>query len=304
MRFRLNGLVAATHTPFAADGSLNLNGVEAVAAHLAAHRVEAVFINGTTGESSSLTVAERLDLAERWAGVARGTGVRVVVHVGANCLEDARVLATQADRLGVGAIAAVAPSYFKPRDADALVATMAAIASAAPSLPFYYYEIPGMTGVGIAPSEFLERASSRIPNLVGMKYSSGDLLEYQLCRSLDDGRFDLPFGSDETLLAALALGATGAVGSTYNFAAPLYHRLIAAFDRGDLASARREQMRSAQMVRRLARHGWIAATKATMELLGVPVGPPRLPNPPLDAAGLARLRADLDELGFFDTIAR
>src|SRR6188474_1653263 len=116
----LHGLVAATHTPFHADGALNLAAVEKQAAHLLNDGVVNVFIGGTTGESSSLTLEERHALAQRWCEVTRGTALRVIVHVGSNCLTDARALAAQAQQLGAVAIAALAPSYFKPHTLDVL----------------------------------------------------------------------------------------------------------------------------------------------------------------------------------------
>ncbi len=296
----LHCLVAATHTPFHEDGSLHLAVVEKQAAHLLANRVPAVFIGGTTGESSSLTLEERLQLARRWTDVARGTEMRVVVHVGSNCLADARALAAQAEQLGACAISALAPSYFKPGSLDTLIACCADIAAAAPRTPFYFYDIPVLTGVSFPMPEFLDRAAERIPTLAGLKFTNPDLIAYQLC--LQKGRFDLPWGIDECLLPALSLGARGAVGSTYNFAAPLYHRIIAAFERGDLAAARREQLRSVQLVKVLAARGYMAGAKALMAMLGVNVGPARLPNGQMAAAQTAGLREDLEKLGLFDWI--
>jgi N-acetylneuraminate lyase len=299
---RLSGLVAATHTPFHADGSLNLAVVERQAAHLTDHGVKTAFIGGTTGESSSLTVQERLALAERWMAVTRGSNLGVIVHVGANCVDDARALAAQAQSLGAWGVSALAPSYFKPASVAALVDTMAAIAEACPALPFYYYEIPTMTGLGISPSDFLKSAD-RISNLAGIKFTSNNLVEYQLCRHACGGRFDIPFGFDEMLLAALALGATSAVGSTYNFAAPIYLRIIEAFAAGDLQSARHEQLASVELVRLLGKYGYLAAAKATMGFLGVEVGPPRLPNGSLNPEQSAQLRRDLEQWSFFDKVA-
>src|SRR5262249_60640623 len=112
------------------------------------------------------------------------------------------------------------------------------------------------------------------------------------------GRVDILWGVDEMLLPALVCGAQGAVGSTYNFAAPLYHRLLAAFQRGDLDTARREQLRSVQLVRTLAKRGYLASAKAMMTLLGVDVGPPRLPNPSLTGGQIEELRQELEALGF------
>src|SRR5438874_12667655 len=112
------GLVPAVLTPFDAAGELNLAVVEKHAALLARDHVAGVFVGGTTGEFSSLTFEERLALAARWAALVKGTPLRLVVHVGANCLADAKQLAAHAQALGAAAIAAVAPSYFKPKSLD------------------------------------------------------------------------------------------------------------------------------------------------------------------------------------------
>jgi N-acetylneuraminate lyase len=299
LNLKLQGLVAATHTPFYADGGLHLAVVERQAEHLLRDGVRVAFVGGTTGECHSLTVEERLALAGRWAEVIRGTDLRLVVHVGSNCLADARALASQAQSLGVTAIAALAPSYFKPGSVDALIACCAEIAGAAPDLPFYFYDIPSMTGVRLPMPEFLAKAPVRIPTLAGLKFTNPDLMDFQACLRAVDGRFDILWGVDEYLLAALALGAEGAVGSTYNFAAPIYHRLTEAFRRGDLATARTEQFTSVQLVELLSGYGYMAAARAVMEILGVAVGPPRLPHTKLDDEHAVRLRDELERLGFF-----
>lgn len=298
----LHGLVAATPTPFHPDGALRLDAVEAQAAHLLRQRVEFAFVGGTTGEAHSLTVAERLALAERWLAVARGTALKVIVHVGANCLADAQALAAHAEKHGAIAISALAPSYFKPRSLDLLIAGCAAIAAAAPATPFYYYDIPVLTGVSFPMPEFLARAAARIPTLVGLKFTNPDLMAYLLCLELEGGRWDVSWGTDECLLAALATGARGAVGSSYNFAAPIYHRVREAFARGDLAAARTAQLQSARLIATLARYGYLSAAKAVMGFLGVDVGPTRLPLPPLSTAEVGALRAELEQLDFFSWI--
>lgn len=300
--FPLTGLVAATHTPFHTDGALNLAIIEQQAAHLLANGVKFAFIGGTTGESSSLTVEERRALAVRWVEVTRGSALKVIVHVGANCLADARNLAAQAQQLGAAAVAAVAPSYFKPRTVASLVDCCAEIAAGCPELPFFYYDIPVMTGFTLPMPDFLTQARDRIPNLAGIKFTNSDLMMFQQCLRCDGGAFSVPWGCDEYLLAALALGATGAVGSSYNFAAPVYHRVIAAFDRGDLRAARDAQFQSVQLIALLASRGYMGAAKATMKMLGVDVGPARLPNASLNAEQQATLRADLEQLGFFDWV--
>jgi N-acetylneuraminate lyase len=298
----LRGLVAATHTPFKPDCSLNLAAVEQQAAHLCQNRISTVFVGGTTGESHSLSLEERRQLAVRWFEVARGGPLRVVLHVGSNCLDDAKLLAAQAETLGASAISALAPSYFKPRSLHALIQWCAEIAAAAPKTPFYFYDIPMFTGTQFPMAEFLAQASDRIPTLTGIKFTNYDLMAYQLCLRADDSAFDILWGVDEFLLAALALGARGAVGSSYNFAAPIYHRLIAAFEQRDLNTARAEQFRSVQLIRVLAAYGYMGASKAVMKMLGVDVGPARLPNTNPSPEQVSKLGRELQDLGFFEWI--
>jgi len=298
----LTGLVTATHTPFHADGSLRLEGIERQADHLLGHGIEQVFINGSTAEGPSLKTTERRAVAERWFAVAKGTPIRIVVHVGSNCLEEARELSAHAEQLGAAAISAVAPSYFKPRDLDALIASMAHLASAAPRTPFYYYDIPVLTGLSHSMAEFLKQAPARIPTLAGLKFTNLDLIAFQSLLRVDGGKWTVLYGYDEQNLAALALGAKGAVGSGTNFAPQIYQRLFRAFHAGDLAAAREEQYRGTSVVGVLAAYGYLSATKAVMEMIGVPVGPARLPNVTLTAEQTKKLRGELEAIGFFEWI--
>jgi len=299
---RLHGLVAAPHTPFHPDGSLNLTVVEKQATHLLANGVAAVFIGGSTGECHSLTTDERRALAERWLAVTQGSALRVVVHVGGNCVEDARSLARHAEQHGAGAIGSLGPCYFKPADVDALISCAEAVASAAPSTPFYYYDIPMLTGMHHSMPEFLATAPGRIPNFAGIKFTNPDLVSYQSMLRIDGGKWDVPFGVDEHLLGALAMGAKGAVGSGFNFAAPVYVRLLRAFAAGDLDTARAEQFRGVQLIQLLSRYGYLPAAKAVMVMLGIDVGPARLPHRSLTIEKAENLRRDLETLGFFEWV--
>lgn len=297
---KLNGLVAATHTPFKANGAVNYAVVEQQAAGLLKNKINFAFINGTTGESHSLTLEERKKLATRWLAVTKGTKLNVIVHVGSNCVEDSRALSAHAQKIGAVAVAALSPSYFKPRNVAVLVDCCARIAGGAPELPFYYYDIPALTGVSLSMPDFLAQGRAMIPNLAGIKWTNPDLFTFQLCLNAHPD-LDLPWGNDEFLLAGLALGAKGAVGSTYNFGAPIYHRLIKAFGRGDLAAARVEQHRSCLLVKTLAGqpYGYMGAAKAVMGMLGIPVGPARLPNLSPTPEQVQQLRAELEAIGFF-----
>jgi N-acetylneuraminate lyase len=272
----LTGLIPAVHTPLGPDGALALDVVEQQADLLMESGIRCVFVGGTTGEFASLSLEERMALAERWCEAAGGT-MRVAVHVGHNCLPEAIALAAHARKAGAGAVSSMAPSYFKPASVQDLIDFCAPIAAEADPLPFYFYDIPAMTGVRLRMSEFLYQARFRIPTLRGLKYSNDDLLELQECVRLEDGAFDVLFGSDECLLAGLCLGIRGAVGSTYNFAAPLYQKLIRVFEKHDLETARAEQGKSIDLIKTLGQFGFLAASKCVMAMLGVDCGPVRPP---------------------------
>ena len=305
MSTRFRGLVAAPFTPFHADRSLNLDVIPAYARFLRDNGVGAAFVCGTTGEGLSLTLEERLRIAERWVACADDR-LRVIVHVGHTCLADARTLTAHAAKIGASAVSALTPCFFKPRNNAEVVNWCEAVASAAPALPFYYYNIPSMTGIDYPVVDFLAQAQARIPSLAGVKYTHENLPDYKACVAFAQGRYDILFGRDELLLEGTDAGALGAVGSTYNYAAPLYLRLLAARAAGQATEARTLQDTAIKMIAICNGIGvtHLAASKALMAMLGVDCGPVRLPLAPPDATQLATLRTRLNEIGFFDFAGR
>jgi len=291
-------LIAPPLTAFHADGSLNLDAVEPLAKLLVETTVDGVFVAGSSGEGQTMSTDERMNLAERWADVGAAADLEVIIQVGHNSLPDAVALAEHAQKIGADSIAASSPCYFKPATVDELIDFLAPVAAAAGDLPFYFYEIPPLTQVRLPMAEFLEKAKPRIPNLVGLKYSNLDLMQLQQCVRLHDGEFEVLFGSDQQLLSAVVYGVCGAVGSTYNFAAPLYRSMLAAFDRGDLETARREQGKSVDMVAIMVKYGFLAACKVLMrERFDVDCGPVRPPLRNLTEEQSAQLLAELDTAG-------
>jgi N-acetylneuraminate lyase len=188
----LHELIAATFSPFHADGSIAPEAVPIQACFLAAQGIRTVFVTGTTGECSSLTCDERLALYDAWGEAGCAHDLAVIAHVGSNSITDARNLASRAGELGLAAISAFAPSYFKPTDLETLIDWCAAIAAAAPDLPFYYYDIPELTDVSLPVERFLVEAADRIPNLAGVKFTNADLVSYRRSLDVAGQRFDLP----------------------------------------------------------------------------------------------------------------
>ncbi|MHC4996378.1 MAG: dihydrodipicolinate synthase family protein [Planctomycetota bacterium] len=293
MSDRITGLIAATHTPFKADGSLNPSVVQAQCDHMIRNGVSAVFITGTTGEFSALSVEERETMTDAWVEAARDSDLRVIVHVGTNAQTDACRLAAHAAQAGADGVSTLAPHYLKPRNVEELVGFCEPIAATVGPLPFYYYDIPSLTGVSLSMRDFLAAGSERMSNLAGVKYTNADLMGLQECMHLDGGRFDVLFGCDEALLAGWALGVRGAVGSTYNFAAPIYLDMIRAFEAGDLAQAAVHQFDSVKLVGLLRQTHYPPTAKAVMGLLGVDCGPSRAPLVTPSAEVMAGVREKL-----------
>jgi len=161
-----------------------------------------------------------------------------------------------------------------------------------------------LTGVGMDMIEFLEYAGPRIPNLAGIKYTANTLHEYQACLDYQDGRYDILYGFDELLLPALAIGAKGAIGSTYTFAAPMYVKTMEAFGRGDINAARQHHAYMVQVIRLLLKYPPIPGQKAIMKMLGWDLGPCRLPLVTFNKHNYEKFYKELDAISFFEKIRR
>ena len=288
----LTGLIAATFTPMASDQSVDISAVPGVTDFVLGQGADGLFVCGSTGESPSLTLEERMAVTEAYID-ATEKRAPVVVHVGHNCLRDARTLAAHAAASGADAIAVAPPSYFSPANVDVLVECLQYIAEAAPATPLYYYHIPRLTGVDVRAVDLLERADGALPSFAGVKFSDFQFDDLLRCVRHDGGRYNILFGSDEMCLAGMAMGADGAVGSTYNFLGPHFQRMIAAFKRGDMQQARDHQALATDIIQRLLAFGGHNAIKACMAVFGVDCGSPRLPLSPLSSQEFEGLRQSL-----------
>jgi len=242
--------------------------------------VHYVLVNGTTGESLKLSIEEREQLLEKWVEIGKEYDIKVFAHVGDNCLDSSRRMATHANHIGAYGIVAMPPTFFRPANVPLLVRTMAYIAEAAPNLPFYYYHIPSMTGVTFKLFDFLKEAdsSNSIPNLVGAKFSDADMMDFTLSLRFKNEKYDLLFGKDEQLTAALVAGAKGAVGSTYNFMGKIMNELITAYHKGDIKRTQEILKIEQEMVDLYGKYPGCDFGKAILQMKGIPIGPPRLPH--------------------------
>lgn len=297
---RIEGLVAASFTPMDALGNVYLPAIEHYADLMARSGMSGVFVCGTTGESHSLTTQERKEILVEWVKSAQGR-FKVIAHVGSNSMREAMELAAHAQQVGANAIGAMAPCFFKPATVRDLIAFFAPIAASAAELPFYYYNMPSMTGVSLSVPEFLVEGKKVIPNLVGTKFTHNNLMEMGECLALNNGAFEVLHGYDEILIAGLAFGAVGGVGSTYNYLPKVYLGIIEAMKKRDMETARQLQQQSIEVVKVIIKYGGgVRGGKAIMNLIGIECGQCRLPITPFSDEEYTSLKEDLEKINFFN----
>jgi N-acetylneuraminate lyase len=280
------------------NGELNLSLIPEYGRLLAQNGVKGAFIGGSTGEGVSLSFPEKLALVQAW-GAVQEPGLQRIMLVGGTSQAESILLAQEADRHGFDAIAVLAPYYFKPAGVEQMAQFCIGIGEAVPNLGLYFYHIPALTGANLSMIEFLACIDGRLPSFRGIKYTHNDLMDYRRCLLFADGKYDILWGWDEIFLAAMAMGARGAVGSTFNYAAPVYHELMAAFDAGDLPRAQAMQDQSIEIVKVLVKYGGISTGKAFMRALGLDCGAFRLPVVNMSDTKYQEFLADLDKIDFY-----
>ncbi|MEM9186384.1 MAG: dihydrodipicolinate synthase family protein [Planctomycetota bacterium] len=287
-------LIAATFAPMTPHGDVDLDAVPAYAEMLRESGVRELFVNGTTGESLSLTVEERQGLLAAWCDCWPVGDL--FAHVGHDSVRDACRLAGHAAGLGVSRVSAMAPSFFAPADPSQLLEFLKPIASAAGDARFYYYHIPSMTGVGLDMRRFIGDLVESIPTLAGVKYTHEDLVEYAACRSDWGDSLEILFGRDELLLPALSHGADGAVGSFYGLTPHLFVAVWAAVGAGRLDEAARCSLVANQLIEAFKEYGVLPAGKSLLARRGIGSGAVRPPLRPLSRAETERLYGQLDSM--------
>jgi N-acetylneuraminate lyase len=293
-------LATAAFTPFDQDGSVAWQTIERQADQLAGWGCAAVYVGGTAGEGASLTRDERRELLERWCAAAGGR-MQVIAHVGHTSQREAAALARHAQDAGADAISAVPPYFHKPARPAELVDFLAPIAAAAGELPFVYYHIPGMTGVHIPASAVLVEAIERLPTFAGIKFAAGDVADLQRCLALARDEYELYIGNAQLILVAAGLGVRAAIGSVYNFAAPLYLRLLRHVAAGELDQARQCQRLAQRTIETVGGYaGELPGFKAAAGLTAVDCGPCRPPMPSLDDRQRDAMADALGAIGFLD----
>jgi 4-hydroxy-tetrahydrodipicolinate synthase len=283
---RFGVVVTAMVTPFDDQGGLDLDAAAALARWLTEHGSDGLVVAGTTGEGSTLTDDEKLDL---WRAVAGAVTVPVIANTGSNDTAHSVHLTREAAACGVAGVLAVTPYYNRPPQSG-LEAHFRAIAEAT-DLPVMLYDIPVRSGRKIS-HDVLVRLAHDVPNLAGVKDAAADVAATARLIAAVPGRFEIYSGNDDYTLALLALGAVGVVGVATHWAGIEMAELVAAAVKGDLATAREI---NARLLESFVYESGDSApnpipAKAMMRTLGLPVGECRLPMGPAPEGLEARAR--------------
>jgi len=308
---RIMSTMAAVYTPMKSGGfELDLDIIPAYAEYLVTKNITNVLPAGTNGESLSLTVAERKQLAEAWAAVASKNGLKIYMHIGCESLLDTMDLAKHAAQTqGVTGIVSMTPLFFKPT-VESLHDWLAAVAAVAPSLPFWFYHFPQLTGVlsGQANDlmQFIDK-SKKIPNFMGVKYTDYDLLDFQACTQVGGpAKYNMLYGRDEQVLPALVVGAQAAISSTVQYSYTL-REAIQLYSQGDIKNAQAAQLYNVKLIdtfKAYAGAGEVNVQKSIMKMTGLDVGPSRLPKVDLTDEQYKALEKALTDGYFIDVPAK
>lgn len=292
------GLIVAPVTPLDSNGNLKLSRIEELVKLYRKNGVKGAFICGTTGEGSSLRLEEIKEVAAEWKRV--GEGLEKILFLGGDNLAEMQLLAAYAKELELEGISICSPYYFKPASEEDLIGICQKVVREASDIPFYFYHIPVLSRGFFNMRRFLELADHSLPELKGLKFTNNDLYDFYRCRAFQENKYELFWGTDEVLLSSLIAGANGAVGSTYNYAAPLYNQIIDAYKSGELELARSLQDKAVEMVNLLITYGGTGATKAFMKIIGLDCGEYRAPVSNPNANEIKALEKALKGIGFFD----
>lgn len=269
---KLTGVVPASVTPFDRQGKVDGDALLRLLRWNMSQGADSFFIGGSSAECFLLTYGERVQTF--MAAAQLKDEVFLTAHVGAISTDEAVSFAREAAALGFDAIAATPPFYygFGSREVYAYYADIAQAAG----MPVLIYNFPGNTNRPFDLSDPVTQKLFKSDFILGVKHTDQVVFQLERIRALNPG-LTLMNGFDETMVAGLALGAEGNIGSTFNFMYPHYKRIYDLFRAGETDAARALQAKANNIMAALCEVGLIPAIKWVLGDMGVPVGAPRKP---------------------------
>lgn len=273
---RFGKVLTAMVTPFDQDGSLDAAGAAELARWLVTHGSDGLVLAGTTGEAPTLTDEERVTL---WQAVRDAVDVPLLAGTGTNDTAHTIELSQRAVDTGVDGLLLVTPYYNRPPQAG-IEAHVHAVAAAVDTTPIMVYDVPARTARRV-DTEVIIRLAHQVPNLVGIKDARGDVNAAARIVAETPDDFGVYSGDDALNLPLLAVGAVGIVGVAAHWSGVLHAEMVAAFEKGDVTTAREINARLLDSYAAEGIETPTSAAKAALAVLGKPAGPCRLPLPPV-----------------------
>ena len=287
------GAGVALVTPFKENGEVNYEKLEEIVEEQIAGGTDAIIACGTTGEASTMTHEEHLDVIEYICRVTKKR-IPVVAGTGSNCTETAVYLSAEAEKRGADGLLLVSPYYNKATQ-KGLMAHFTAVADAV-KIPVILYNIPGRTGVTIKP-ETIAALCRDVDNIVGVKEASGNFSAIASLMSLSDGKVDLYSGNDDQIVPLLSLGGKGVISVLSNVAPRQTHDICASYFAGDVKTSAALQLKAIPLITELFSEVNPIPVKAAMNMMGKGVGPLRMPLTEMEPQNQEKLKKAMTAYG-------
>ncbi len=287
------GAGVALVTPFKENGEVNYEKLEEIVEEQIAGGTDAIIACGTTGEASTMTHEEHLDVIEYICRVTKKR-IPVVAGTGSNCTETAVYLSAEAEKRGADGLLLVSPYYNKATQ-KGLMAHFTAVADAV-KIPVILYNIPGRTGVTIKP-ETIAALCRDVDNIVGVKEASGNFSAIATLMSLSDGKVDLYSGNDDQIVPLLSLGGKGVISVLSNVAPRQTHDICASYFAGDVKTSAGLQLKAIPLITELFSEVNPIPVKAAMNMMGKGVGPLRMPLTEMEPQNQEKLKKAMADYG-------
>ena len=288
------GAGVAIVTPMKANGEVNYPKLEELLNYQIENGTDAIIICGTTGESSTLTHEEHLE-AIRFTIEKVAGRIPVIAGTGSNCTQTAIYLSQEAEKYGADGLLLVSPYYNKATQ-KGLIAHYTAIANAVPETPIIMYNVPSRTGCNIQPATVATLVKN-VKNIVGLKAASGDLSQIAKTVSLAGADLELYSGNDDQVLPILSLGGLGVISVLSNVAPKETHDMVMKFMEGDTAGAAKIQIDAIPLINALFCEVNPIPVKTALNLMGMNVGPLRMPLCEMEESNKETLKKALQDFG-------
>lgn len=287
------GAGVALITPFTESGEVNYAKLEELVEEQIAGGTDAIIACGTTGESSTMSHEEHLDVV-RFVCKVTGRRIPVIAGAGSNSTSEAIHLSKEAEKAGADGLLLVTPYYNKATQGG-LIAHYTAIAGSV-NIPILLYHIPGRTGLTMKP-ETIVKLCREVPNIVGVKEASANFSAIAEIMSMAGGCVDLYSGNDDQIVPILSMGGKGVISVLSNVAPRQTHDICESYLKGDVKRSLKLQLDAIPLINALFCEVNPIPVKAAMNMMGKEVGPLRLPLTEMEPQNKERLKKAMEEYG-------